>query len=384
MKMKNGRISCYNLIHFSNNNFMITRILLIMSLLFSGTILAQANKSLYDVALVKAKAGKLPQAILDLNSFIRLNPKHIPSRELRADINNQLGEYQKALDDNVFILNNDINASPEKKASYQDNIGYDYLLLGEYTKGRHIYQSANAVVPNDINRIFNIGYSFKKEKMYDSSVVYFDKVLALDKSHSLSLRNKIQALHLNEKSEEALSLCDEFLNKKQFDIDIILTRAAILKTNGKIDLALNDFQRALVYEPEDFDALIGVSECYVLLGYYDEDLKLKQRMVEVFKANKQSNTMISSSLYLLGSAYKFLEDYENAIKSFNEAEALNPKDVLILLERGLAKASNKDLEGACQDFKKASIMDEKKTSEYEEFVSDDAEYAEFAKYCSIF
>lgn len=355
--------------------------LVIMLLFFTSTTLAQSNKNLFDAALVKVKAGKLPQAILDLNSFIKFNPKYIPSRELRADINNQLGEYQKALDDNFFILNNDINVSPEKKASYQDKIGYDYLLLGEYTKGRVIYQSANAVVPNDINRVFNIGYSFKKEKMYDSSVVYFDKVLVLDKSHTLSLRHKIQALRLNEKSEEALTLCDEFLNKKQFDIDIILTRAAILKTNGKIELALNDFQRALVYEPEDFNALLGVSECYVLLGYYDEDLKLMQRIVEVFKANKQSNSMISSSLYLLGGAYKFLEDYDNAIKSFNEAEALNPKDVLILLERGLAKASNKDLEGACQDFKKASIMDEKKTSEYEEFVADDAEFAEFVKYC---
>lgn len=358
--------------------------LVIILIFFSGNILAQSNKSLYEVAILKAKAGKLPQAILDLNSFIKLNPKHSSSRKLRAKIYEQDGEFQKALEDNLAVLDLDANKGDSVRVANLEHVGYDYLRLGDFTKGRVQYLAANALLSNNVTTLFNIGYAYKKDKMYDSSIVYFDRVLTLDKSHILSLRHKIQALFSSERHDEAFSLSDEFMNSKKFDIDIALTRASILKAKGKIELALSDYQRALVNEPEEFDALFGVSECYVVLGYYEEDLKLKQRIVKILKANKESGSMVSSAIYLLGAAYKFLGDYDNAILSFNEAESLNPKDVAILLERGLAKASNKDLEGACQDFKKASIMDEKKTSEYEDFVSDDAEYAEFAKYCSIF
>jgi tetratricopeptide (TPR) repeat protein len=334
------------------------------------------------MAVLKAKSGKFTSALVDLNKFISVNPKDISSRELRVNIYNELGEYKKALNDNLYILSTETNVSPEKKAINLENTGYDYLLLGDYTSGRRMYQKANELVGNNINTIFNIGYSFKKDKIYDSSIVYFNKVLLQDKNHTLSLRHKIQALNLSGKSDQAFALSDEFLNSNKFDIDIILTRASIFKANGKIEMALNDYTRAFVSNPDDDIALFGVSECYVALGYYEEDLILKKRIVELFKKNKESNTIISNSLFLLGIAHKFLGEYENAIKSFDEAESLNPNDVLILLERGLAKASIKDLEGACVDFKKASILDEKKTSEYEEFISDDAEYADFANYCT--
>jgi Flp pilus assembly protein TadD len=104
-------------------------------------------------------------------------------------------------------------------------------------------------------------------------------------------------------------------------------------------------------------------------------------MVELFKFNKESNTMLSNANYLLAIAYKFLGDYQRAIQTFNEAEALNPKDAEIFLERALAKASLKDFEGACIDFKKARTLDEEKANNYEEFITEEAEYAEFVKYC---
>ncbi len=371
------------LIHFKNNILKSTKPYLFFLLLISAAICGQSTKSLYEIAKVKAKAGKLSQAILDLNSFIKLNPKHSSSRKLRAKIYEQDGEFQKALEDNLAVLDLDANKGDSVRVANLEHVGYDYLRLGEFAKGRVHYQAANALLSDNVTTLFNIGYSYKKDKMYDSSLVYFDRVLALDKSHILALKHKIQAIYSSERHDEALSLSDEFLNSKKFDIDIALTRASILKANGKMELALSDYQRALVNEPEEIDALLGVSECYVALGYYEEDLKLKQRLVKIFKSNEESKSMIASAVYLLGAAYKFLGDYENAIISFNEAESLNPIDVAILLERGLAKASNKDLEGACQDFKKASIMDEKKTSEYEDFVADDAEFVEFAKYCIL-
>jgi tetratricopeptide (TPR) repeat protein len=179
----------------------------------------------------------------------------------------------------------------------------------------------------------------------------------------------MQCLKALDKIDEAFNLSDEFLLTKNYDIDISLFRASILKDRGKTSEALNDYHRALTYDPEDYGSLIGVSECYVALGFYEEDLKLKQRMVQIFKANKESNTMLSNANYLLASAYKFLGDYQSAIETFDEAEALNPK------------ALSKDLEGACNDLKKARTIDEEKANEYEEFISEDSEFEEFAKYC---
>ena len=356
-------------------------LILIFLYFFSNQSLAQSNRTLFEVASEKVKAENYNGAIADLNTFIKSNPKHLPSRILRAKCYSFENKFQLALEDNLIILDLDKDANTEAKTRYLRDIGFDYSMIDEYAKSREFYQKANTLKGNDIYILSNIGYTFRKDKLYDSAIVYFDKALLLGKTHIFSIRNKIQCLKALDKIDEAFNLSNEFLISKNYDIDISLFRASILKDRGKTTEALNDYHRALTYEPEDYDALIGVSECYIALGYYEEDLKLKQRMVKVFKANKESNTMLSNANYLLASAYKFLGDYQSAIETFDEAEALNPKDAGILLERALAKALSKDLEGACNDLKKARAIDEEKANEYEEFIIEDSEFEEFANYC---
>lgn len=350
-------------------------------LFLSGTILAQTKRSLFDVASEKYNEQNYASAIFDLTQFIKLYPKHIPSHYLRARCYSVRDDYDNSIKDYLFVIQEDKDASNESKSAYFDGIGFVYSRKGEYTKAREYYLKANSLIGNQLNVLSNIGYTLRKDKLYDSAIVYFDKALNIDKSQIFSIRNKIQSLKSLDKLDEAYKLSDEFLLTKNYDIDISLIRASILKSRGKTAEALNDYHRALTYDPFDYGALIGVSECYVALGYYEEDLKLKQRMVEVFQVNKESNATISNAKYLLAIAYKFLGDYRSAIETFDEAEALNPKDVGILLERALAKASLKDFEGACNDFKKARTLDEEKANDYEEFISEEAEYTEFVKYC---
>lgn len=355
--------------------------LTVFILFLSGTIFAQTKKSLFDVASDKYKEQNYSGAIFDLNQFIKLNPTHIPSRYLRARCYSLRNDYDDSIKDYLFVIQADKDASNETKSAYFDGIGYVYSRQGEYTKAREYYLKANSLKGNQLSVLSNIGYTFRKDKLYDSSIIYFDKALSLDKSHVFTIRNKIQSLKALDNIDEAFRLSDEFLLTKNYDIDISLIRASILKSRGKTAEALNDYHRALAYDPFDYGALIGVSECYVLLGYYEEDLILKRRMVEIFRANKESNIMISNAKYLLASAYKFLGDFRSAIETFDEAEALNPKDAGIFLERALAKASLKDFEAACNDFKKARTLDEEKANEYEEFLAEEAEYAEFFKFC---
>lgn len=358
--------------------------LVLIFLIISISTFAQTKKSLYDVASDKYNEQNYAGAIYDLNQFIKLNPKHIPSRYLRAKCYGFREDFESSIKDYKFVIEADKDASNDTKSAYFEDIGYVYSRQGEFTKAREYYLKSNSLKGNQLNVLSNIGYTFRKDKLYDSSIVYFDKALNLDKSHVFTIRNKIQSLKALDNLDEAFRLSDEFLLTKNFDIDISLIRASILKSRGKTAEALNDYHRALTNDPFDYGALIGVSECYVLLGYYEEDLILKRRMVEIFKANKESNTMLSNANYLLASAYKFLGDYRSAIETFDEAEALNPKDAGIFLERALAKASLKDFEGACIDFKKARTLDEEKANDYEEFIADDVEYAEFSKYCLTF
>lgn len=355
--------------------------LVLIFLIISISTFAQTKKSLYDVASDKFKEQNYAGAIYDLNQFIKLNPKHIPSRYLRAKCYGFREDFESSIKDYIFVIEADKGASIETKSTYFEDIGYVYSRQGEFTKAREYYLKSNSLRGNQLNVLSNIGYTFRKDKLYDSSIVYFDKALNLDKSHVFTIRNKIQSLKAMDNLDEAFRLSDEFLLTKNYDIDISLIRASILKSRGKTAEALNDYHRALTNDPFDYGALIGVSECYVLLGYYEEDLVLKRRMVEIFKANKESNAMLSNANYLLASAYKFQGDYRSAIETFDEAEALNPKDAGIFLERALAKASLKDFEGACIDFKKARTLDEEKANDYEEFITEEGEYADFVKYC---
>ena len=61
----------------------------------------------------------------------------------------------------------------------------------------------------------------------------------------------------------------------------------------------------------------------------------------------------TQALYDEGVAFMDEEDYESAIKSFNEALKINPEDNVVINQRGMAKMYSSDFYGAIADFTRA-------------------------------
>ena len=148
--------------------------LVLIFLIISISTFAQTKKSLYDVASDKFKEQNYAGAIYDLNQFIKLNPNHIPSRYLRARCYSIRDDYDNSIKDYLFVMEADKDASNETKSAYFDGIGYVLSRQGEYTKAREYYLKANSLKANQLNLLSNIGYTFRKDKLYDSSIVYFE------------------------------------------------------------------------------------------------------------------------------------------------------------------------------------------------------------------
>lgn len=77
-----------------------------------------------------------------------------------------------------------------------------------------------------------------------------------------------------------------------------------------------------------------------------------------------SNSSTSVELKNVGNAKTELKDYQGAVKEYDAAIDLNPKDPKLFNNRGAAKTELKDYSGAIKDFTQAIELDPSNAKNY--------------------
>lgn len=155
-------------------------------------------------------------------------------------------------------------------------------------------------------------------------------------------------------------------------------------SEGKYDLAVSDFTRAIKLHPSDAAGLIGRGFSYEGEGKYDlaiadftDAIKLDPTSALAFQGRGQTYYMLreydlavadlSKSIDLdptvvlafqgRGSAYFLLGKYDLAVADFTKAIKLDPTDASLFLGRGNAYRNGGDLKLAAADFTSAIKLD---------------------------
>jgi tetratricopeptide (TPR) repeat protein len=353
------------------------KLAIIFFCLVSMTTFAQTSESYRLKAKTYFENGKYNEAITALTSALKLNPKEVKALKNRAICYERIDKYDLALKDNLEVLKYD-----QSGESY-GSIGFDYFWLEKYDDARKYLKEAIKLLPTNLNYIYNVGLSFQYEKNYDEAIRYYDEVLKISPFHSPSKISKTRCFLYQKQYEKASAQVDSFFTNKEFNVEMLLFRGDIKKHYGKNEEALNDFSRAIAIDPNDLIFLNRAANCLEDLEYYDEEVAIRKRLIEVMEKQGETKEYKAISYGLLGIAQHNAYLYEDALESLNESVKLDGSinAATALFYRTMVKAKLKDNEGACIDLKRAQDLNSDEAENYENFFADDAEYADFYKYC---
>lgn len=221
-------------------------------------------------------------AIKDLNTAIKLDPKYADAYCSRGSIYNNLGNHQQALND----YSQAIELNPKYSDAYY-NRGIVHDKLGNYQQAIEDFDKAIKIDPYNIKAYVNRAVLYISLGNYQQAIKDCDK-----------------AIELNPQSAKAYH-----------------SRGVAYINLGNYRQSIKDFSSAIEIDPKDSFYYNDRGSAYSSLGNYKEAIKDYNTAIEL-------NPQDAYGYYNLGVAYSQLGDPEQAVKNYKRAADLGLKEAL--------------------------------------------------------
>ena len=244
------------------------------------------------LANVYVKSNEDEKAIPYYEQIINFYPHDIDAMNSLGAIYRRIKQYQKS----VEIL---------KKAQHEQNIssvnynlGFTFKEMGNYEDAIECFESVITENPDDVLTYNHLGSIYLLQKNYEKSVNSFKHGLQVDQNHPI--------LNYN------LARC--YAESKNYRDSIKYFEKALRTRPGWIE-AVRDFSDVLVKCQKNSSAQ-----------------ELVERTIKMHPQN-------ADLLCILGNIFLSQFDYDNAVKTFEKAEEIEPNDIKILM--GFSEALEK-------------------------------------------
>lgn len=233
-------------------------------------------------AEVLLAAGRLPEAICELDRCLAEEADRVDAILLRAATRHSLGQVDAALDDYRRVL-----ALQPYHADALHNIGRLLVRKGEFEAALASYDAAIAARPEFPDAINNRGVVLKQLGRNEEALQAFRLALALAPTHLEALRNYPELLFASTRDPGVLELYDQALATYPDDAILHNNRGTVLQAMGRYGEALACFQRALELAPDYPDALNNSGTVLQVFDRYAEAETCIRKAIE-FEPGKVS------------------------------------------------------------------------------------------------
>lgn len=272
---------------------------------------------------------------------LKLSQKAIPIYEeiLEKDSLNLVLKYQlgklyiinrkpkKAINTFKYLIKNDT-----ENANYSYHLGLSYALNGQRDPMINSLLDTHRKDSTHFNAIERLAKSFKSLNDVDSTQLFVDKGLALDKNDIDLNRLKINQLYKDEKYKDAVPL---LLNLDSIDTKETYSMAMLGRVYynlDSLDLAKKYFTKLSFKDKEDYKANTYLG--HIALKQKDFDIARMQYMMATFKGKEARD----EEFYGLATVYYETEKQKQAMNAFKEAFSENFRNYRALYQ--LAKLSD--------------------------------------------
>lgn len=272
---------------------------------------------------------------------LKLSQKAIPIYEdiLAKDSLNLVLKYQlgklyiinrkpkEAIKTFQYLVKNDA-----ENANYSYHLGLSYALNGERDPMMNSFLDTHEKDSTHLNAIARLANSYKKLNDKDSTQIFVDKGLALDKNHIDLNKLKINQLYLDKKYAETIPL---LLNLDTIDKKDTYSAAMLGRSFFNMDSlekAKKYFKKVSIKDREDFKAQTYLGHIAMIEKNY-RDASFRYMMATYVGKEKRDEEYFG-----LGTMFFETNKIPQAIDAFKEAYAENRKNYKALYQ--IAKLSD--------------------------------------------
>ncbi len=243
-------------------------------------------------------------------------------------------------------------SDPEKiQAVSYNNKGVMQAEKGDFEKAVSSFTTAIVIAPNYATAYINLGVAHHSLGRYELASVDYEKAFEIDPgSCSLYLNRGNNRLKQGDRNGaiDDFSKAVEFKPRKPTLAMIYRSRGNAYFEKGDYAMAMADYNRAIRANPKDDLAHKNLGLAHVKTGTY-------WKAIECFK-NAIAINPDQDTYYSLGLVYSRADDYDNAIKSYEQALGLGPRKPEILYAMGGVHMKKAEYAKAIENFKEATEL----------------------------
>ncbi len=226
-----------------------------------------------------------------------------------------------------------------------------------YKKAIPIFEKAIKKKEDAPQAYYNLGLTYFKLNELDLARDNFIKVLEFTPDDTDAIQNLGMIELQKENFIEAFSFFKKASEFAGEDADCLFNMGFTLSKLNNIDEAIESIEKAMTISPENVD----FKQFYVDLLSSSPNLDIDSDL---------QNKLLSNTLYLLdiypteeklifmaGTAYSKLGDWENSIKYYERAIAINPRNVLALNQYALVLLCKGELSKAIESYEHSIEID---------------------------
>ena len=328
--------------------------------------------TIYNKALEMVKNNDITNATSELNKAIKLNPKDSDILNLLGICNFLSCKFDKSINcfsKSLAYKNNEI---ANKYTDIMNSIDFDtflerynhairFIKEGYYEEGTQIFKHLTEEYPELIEPYIVLGLLFMENQDEVVARDYFNKALTLDKSNEIVIKfidkkvyniDEIKEKQPKKESKEKKSKPNKSKKSNKVSVAIIALLAAgvigqsiygynkITNLNSQVNTLstqVGDYKEDLTKSKEENEELkiqiksnkpiiqkeVIIADEYAL---YKKALDEKKRGLrkdsiksfEYLAEYGKDKLYVSESIYILGSIYESIKDYESALKYYNK------------------------------------------------------------------
>ncbi|MBU7046560.1 MAG: tetratricopeptide repeat protein [Theionarchaea archaeon] len=308
--------------------------------------------------LRESKDGNLGEALQIYELALGLDPHNVGALNGKGIISYKKGEYEKALEIfkkaldiepkcgrawfNLGATYDALNRSMKALEVYEKVIEIDpisdYASYAWYNKGHthsnfekyedalRAFNKAIKIKPDNRESIYSKGATLYRLERFEEALKAFNKAIDIEPDYYNAIYSKGATLYRLERFEEALKVFEDLLDKNPSYIKALNARGVILGELGRDEDALEAFKEAIKRNKDHEDV-----SPYVYLGKFHFDHGNLKRASECVIDALSGNPKSSEALVLGGLIQIEAQQYDCAIKCFEEAIDSNANDIEPLL-----------------------------------------------------
>ncbi len=196
------------------------------------------------------------------------------------------------------------------------DLAYAYEKTEDFENSIALYLKYLELEPFSDSAWYNLGIIYNKLEEYDKAIEAYDYALAINGQNTFAIFNKGNILCNQERYSEAIPVYHEYLENEPDSFEAMAYLAECYEKTGDLVLAKKYYHEAIELAPEFADPWFGLGIISLESGNPEESLIYLRKAVRLDDENPEI-------WYMLGKAHYARKETKDAVRCFREALKLD-------------------------------------------------------------